>query len=76
MLIHALNICMENSQLTLADLASIHSLIEAAASRGAFRASEMSQVGQVFDKLSNFLNAAAQRGAESNAENPQGEANA
>ena len=67
---------MENSQLTLADLASIHGLIEAAASRGAFRASEMSQVGQVFDKLSNFLNAAAQRSAEGSAENPQGEANA
>ena len=65
---------MENSQLTLADLASIHSLIEAAASRGAFRASEMSQVGQVFDKLTAFLSAAsAQKAAE---ENPQGEANA
>jgi hypothetical protein len=64
----------ENSQLSLADLASLHSMIEAACNRGAFRASEMSQVGQVFDKLSNFLNASAQQ---NNAEqNPQGEANA
>jgi hypothetical protein len=65
---------MENTQLTLADLASIHGIIEAACSRGAFKASEMSQVGPVFDKLSNFLNAAAQQNNE--VENPQGEANA
>jgi hypothetical protein len=65
---------MENTQLTLADLASIHSMIEAACSRGAFKAGEMSQVGPVFDKLSNFLNAATQQNNE--VENPQGEANA
>jgi hypothetical protein len=65
---------MENTQLTLADLASIHGIIEAACSRGAFKASEMSQVGPVFDKLSNFLNAATQQNNE--VENPQGEANA
>ena len=65
---------MENSQLTLSDLASLHGMIEAACSRGAFKASEMSQVGQVFDKLSNFLAAANQQNSE--AENPQGEANA
>ena len=46
---------MENTQLTLADLASIHNLVEAAASRGAFKASELSQVGAVYDKLSAFL---------------------
>lgn len=65
---------MENSQLTLSDLASLHGMIEAACSRGAFKANEMSQVGQVFDKLSNFLNAANQQNSE--AENPQGEENA
>jgi hypothetical protein len=65
---------MENTQLTLADLASIHSMIEAACSRGAFKANEMSQVGPVFDKLSNFLDAATQQNNE--VENPQGEANA
>lgn len=64
----------ENSHLSLSDLASLHSMIEAACNRGAFRANEMSQVGQVFDKLSNFLNAAAQQ--KTAEENPQGEANA
>ena len=46
---------MDNSQLTIADLASLHSMLEAAASRGAFKASEMTQVGQVYDKLTAFL---------------------
>jgi hypothetical protein len=49
---------MENTQLTIADLASIHSIIEAASQRGAFRANELSQVGAVYDKLSAFLQAA------------------
>lgn len=49
---------MENTQLTIADLASIHSIIEAASQRGAFRANELTQVGTVYDKLSAFLQAA------------------
>lgn len=49
---------MENTQLTIADLASIHSIIEAACTRGAFRANELSQIGAVYDKLSAFLQAA------------------
>lgn len=46
---------MEDNRLTITDLASMHSLLEAACSRGAFRASEMSQVGQLYDKLGVFL---------------------
>lgn len=49
---------MENAQLTIADLASIQSIIEAASQRGAFRAEELTQVGTVYDKLSAFLQAA------------------
>ena len=49
---------MENTQLTLADLASIHSIIEAATTRGAFRANELTQVGAIYDKLTAFLQAA------------------
>ncbi len=52
---------MENAQLTLADLASIHTLIDAACTRGAFKAPEMSRVGEIYDKLSRFLDAAAQQ---------------
>ena len=51
----ALNICMENASLTLADMASLKNLIEAATARGAFRANEMSTVGSIYDKLDAFL---------------------
>lgn len=46
---------MENTQLTIADMASLKSLIEAACNRGAFRAPEMSTVGPIYDKLSKFI---------------------
>ena len=46
---------MEPTQLTVADLASIQNIIEAASQRGAFRANEMTQVGSIYDKLSAFL---------------------
>ena len=46
---------MQNTQLTLADLASLRSLLQAAYSRGAFRIEESTQVGAIFDRLSAFL---------------------
>ena len=74
----ALNICMENASLTLADMASLKNLIEAATARGAFRANEMSTVGNIYDKLDAFLTAtqaqlAAQAEAQQPAEPTQGE---
>ena len=51
----SLNIYMENVQLTLADMASMKSLLEAACNRGAFKAAELSTVGGLYDKLSKFL---------------------
>ena len=46
---------MENAQLTIADMASLKGLLEAACTRGAFKASEMSTVGTVYDKLAAFV---------------------
>jgi hypothetical protein len=46
---------METVQLTIADMASLKGLLEAACTRGAFKASEMSGVGSVYDKLSMFV---------------------
>lgn len=69
---------MENAQLTIADLASLHSLIDAACSRGAFKAAEMRAVGETYDKLTRFLEASklqAQAQSEQ-AQQPQGETNA
>ena len=53
---------MENTttnptQITIADLSAIRSIIDVAATRGAFRANELTQVGVVYDKLSAFLTA-------------------
>lgn len=68
---------MENAQLTIADLASIHTLIDAACTRGAFKAPEMSRVGEIYDKLTRFLEVAKQQ-AQEQAEQapPQGDTNA
>ena len=60
------NIYMENTQqnpqpqnITVADLDLLRSIVDLATARGAFRASELSQVGAVYDKLSAFLEAIA-----------------
>jgi uncharacterized protein YggE len=60
-----------NTQITVSDLAAIKELIDLACTRGAFRGDEMTSVGEVYDKLTGFLNtviAAAQAEA-----NQQGE---
>lgn len=83
---------MENTtQLTVTDLANVHQLIDAAASRGAFKAAEMQQVGEIYNKLTAFLTAVSeqQQTAQSQSEDqaaapadpespqpPQGEKNA
>ena len=48
---------MENqpTQLSITDLAVLKNIIDLACSRGAFRAPEMKAVGEVYDKLSTFL---------------------
>ena len=49
---------MENTtQITISDLDTIKNIINLAATRGAFRGEELSQVGVVYDKLTAFLEA-------------------
>ena len=74
---------MENNQLTIADLASLHNMLDTACTRGAFKAGEMTQVGQVYDKLSAFLKsiqdaakAQAEAGQPAQPTQPAGEQNA
>ena len=69
---------MENTQLTIADLASIKQIIDAACTRGAFKAAEMKSVGDVYEKLSAFLDAvvAQQKTQEAEQAQPQGDQNA
>lgn len=46
---------MENPNLTLSDIASIKSIIEATCARGMFKAQEMSHVGALYDKICAFI---------------------
>lgn len=67
----------ETLQLTIQDLALMKDFISVACDRGAFKANEMSAVGQTYDKLATFLNAAiAQAEAQAAETQQQGEANA
>ena len=43
------------TQLSITDLAVLKNVIDLACSRGAFRAPEMKAVGEVYEKLSTFL---------------------
>jgi len=69
---------MENN-ITVADLNLLKNIIDLASTRGAFRAAEMKEIGEVYNKLSVFLEAvvaqAAAQEAEKNAEDsePKGE---
>ena len=74
------NICMENTnQISIADLDTIKNIIDLASSRGAFRGEELQEIGIVYNKLKNFLDAvianaqAQQPFADSESEQPQGE---
>ena len=46
---------MENKDITIADLGLLKNIIDLASTRGAFRAAEMKEVGEVYDKLTAFL---------------------
>ena len=48
---------MENQNVNLAvsDLVMLQSIVQVACERGAFRAEEMSQIGQCYDRLSTWL---------------------
>jgi hypothetical protein len=48
---------MENTQLTITDMVSIKNIIDAACNRGAFKASEMKHVGELYEKLGHFIEA-------------------
>ena len=71
---------MENTpqppQLTIADLASLKQIVDAACTRGAFKAAEMRAVGETYDKLAAFLDATQQAAQAAEQAQPQGDQNA
>ena len=50
---------MENTttdtQITIADLDVLRNIVDLACTRGAFRGAELTQVGAIYDKLTQFL---------------------
>jgi hypothetical protein len=48
---------MENQTITVTDLNTVRSIIDIACSRGAFKAEEMKEIGELYNKLSAFLDA-------------------
>ena len=63
----------QDPALSLEELSMLMQIVDLAVQRGAFRGSEASQVGAVFDKLSAFLGAVAQA-QQSDAEASEGDA--
>ena len=71
----------QTTDITVADLDMLRQIVDLASSRGAFRGAELSQVGEVYNKLTRFLElAVAQTQTQENAEQappagaaPQGE---
>ncbi len=67
---------MENKEITIADLGLLKNIIDLASTRGAFRAAEMKEVGEVYNKLTAFLEAViaqAKAQEDSQASQSQGE---
>ena len=67
---------MENKEITIADLNLLKDIVDLASTRGAFRAAEMKEIGDVYNKLTSFLDAVvaqAKAQEESQASNTQGE---
>jgi uncharacterized protein YdbL (DUF1318 family) len=55
---------MENiteNQITIVDLDLLRNIVNLACTRGAFNAAEARQVGEVYEKLSNFLKAVVEQ---------------
>lgn len=61
----------QTPKITLADIASMVSIIEVASTRGAIKANELVAVGELYNRLSAYLEF-----AKAKTEQPQGEANA
>lgn len=45
------------AELNINDLVALKNVVDVATTRGAFRANEMTAIGQIYDKLSRFLEA-------------------
>lgn len=58
-------------ELTINDLAALRSIIDVAAQRGTFKATEMTAVGTVYNKLNSFLEQVAKQAEAQKEQTPQ-----
>ena len=72
-MISLLNIYMET--ITISDLDSLKNIIDLACTRGAFRASEAREVGELYEKLTQFLNTVTAQAQAQSADAPQTQGN-
>lgn len=56
------------STLTVTDMVSIKNIIDVASARGAFRGEELTAVGEVYTKVSKFIDSVAEMVTEASAE--------
>jgi uncharacterized protein YggE len=67
---------MDNQQsITVQDLDAIRNIIDLASTRGAFRANELADVGLLYNKLSQFLEAVVAQAQEQQPDESKGETN-
>jgi hypothetical protein len=67
---------MDNQQtITITDLEGLRSIIDLACTRGAFRAEEMQQVGELYNKLTGFLQAVVAQAQAQQPDESKGETN-
>jgi hypothetical protein len=62
---------MDNTQITIADLDTLKNIIDLASTRGAFRAAEMKEIGEVYNKLTSFLEAVVAQAKEQETNNAE-----
>jgi len=61
---------MENTQqITIVDLDLLRNIVNLAVTRGAFNAAEAKQVGEIYEKLTNFLEAVVEQAKAQEEEN-------
>jgi uncharacterized protein YggE len=66
---------MDNTQITIQDLDALRNIIDLASTRGAFRANELADIGLVYNKLSQFLEAVVAQAQEQHPDESKGETN-
>jgi len=66
----------QTTGLSINDLITLRRIVEIASERGAFRAPELTAVGQVYDRMNTWLQSVLPAEEESDEESTQGEADA